>query len=78
MLNAEMVVIVITRERTTVRAVDGHSNGISEIYGRTRDGAPDYISGNFTDEPELHDGLVEAMGELQGPALAVMEQLQRQ
>jgi len=71
----EVVMVVITRERITVKAIDAKTGSISEEYGRKPDGEPDYISGNFEDEPDLPDGLMEALVCLQGPSMAVMEEL---
>jgi hypothetical protein len=70
-----VVMMVITSERITVRAIQTGGESISEVYGRLPDGKIDYIEGNFEDEAVLPDGLLEALMGLQNPALAVMENL---
>ena len=71
----DVVLVVITRERITTRAIDGDGLSIEEVYQKTRSGEIDCISGNFEDEADLPEGLMEALTCLQGPTLAVLEEL---
>lgn len=71
----DLVVVVISRATTTVQAMMANGQTFVEVYGRTPGGEPDYKEGNFEDEPDLDEELLGALCCLQGPALAVMEQL---
>lgn len=70
-----VVMVIITEELTTVKAFAPDGRSFAEEFGRLPGGEPDYRKGNFEDEPDLDEGLMEALCCLQGPALAVMEQL---
>ena len=70
------VMVVITAQRITLKAMDKNGRGISEEWARVAGGTVDCVSGNFDDEPDLPDGLHEALMCLQEPVMAVWEQLQ--
>ena len=70
-----MAVIVITEDRINVAAITPQSRRIYEEYGKSPDGELEHFAGNFEEEPDLPDGLMEALTSLQGPAMAVLEEL---
>jgi hypothetical protein len=71
----DTAIIVITFGMVNVTALTRTGIRISEDYGKSPDGELEHFSGNFEDEPSLPDGLMEALTSLQGPALAVLEEL---
>ena len=71
----DIVIVVITQARILTKVIDSKAGYLEEEHQRTPAGNLDCLRGNFEDEPELPDGLLEALLGIQEPALAVMEGL---
>ncbi len=72
----ETVMVVITAQRITLKVMDKDGRSISEEWARVADGTVDCVVGNFSDEPDLPDGLHGALMCLQDSVMDVWEQMQ--